>query len=163
MTADVLHKIDKGLLRLLKGPRDIEGGTPVPATSPSAADGHPELRRLFEHYREGYQYLRPHCLRWWRGLIASAHEDGMSREEAVRAAYDSHPAGPASAPEFVWLVRHHWLLCDEINRGLALEQRAAPQDVLLQWLIDVGDDDAVELATAMTYWPIGLDAQGQWC
>ena len=163
MTADIIHNIDKGLERLLQGPRDIEQGTPMPPASPAFADAHPEFQKLFEHYRQGYEFLRPHCLRWWRGLIASAQEPGMSREEAVRAAFGDNPAGPASAPEYVWFIRHHWLLCDKINRALALEQRVAPQDLLLQWLVDAGDHEAVEIASAMPYWPMGMDAQGQWC
>jgi hypothetical protein len=50
-----------------------------------------------------------------------------------------------------------------MNRELPLERRVAPQDVLLRWLADSGADDCVELATAMPYWPIELDGEGQWC
>jgi hypothetical protein len=163
MSADVVHNIDKSLLALLQGPRDLAGGTPVPAQSPPAAGAHAELRRLFEHYHKGYEFLEPHCMRWWRGCIAAAHEPGMSHDQAVDAAYDRRLAGPASAPEFVWFIRHYWLLCDKCNRELGLDQRVAPQDLLLQWLVDAGDHDAVRLATAMPYWPVGQDAQGRWC
>ncbi len=160
---DVLHNINKGLLRLLEGPRDIEGGTPVPAVSDSEASADPELKKLFDHYLEGYQFMQPHCMRWWRGLIAAAQQGGISREDAVLNAYDSRSAGPASAPEFVWFIRHHWLLCDEINQRLQIERRVAPQDLLLKWLLEREHTEAVHLATAMTYWPIGLDDQGRWC
>jgi hypothetical protein len=60
--------------------------------------------------------------------------------------------------------------CNEIVRwrntrgflgALPVEFHVLP--LLLQGLVDAGDHDAVRLATAMPYWPIGLDAQGQWC
>jgi hypothetical protein len=163
VSEDIVHNIEKGLLSLLQGPRDLDGGTPVPQRSPAAADAHPELRGLFEHYHQGYEFLQPHCMRWWRGCIAASHEAGMTRDEAVDAAYDRRLAGPASAPEFVWFIRHFWLLCDKANRELPLEQRVAPQDLLLQWLVYAGNHDAVQLCTAMPYWPIGMDVQGRWC
>lgn len=87
----------------------------------------------------------------------------MSRDEALDEAYAQRAAGPASAPEFVWFIRHFWLRVDALNRTLPLERRVAPQDLLLGWLAEAGDDESVELATAMPYWPIGLDDQGQWC
>lgn len=163
MNPDLVHNVDRGLARLLGAPRDLDGGTPVPATSPARGDADEALRAVFDSYREGYGYLREHCFRWWRGCIAAAQEEGMTREEAVDAAYAKRAAGPASAPEFVWLVRHFWLRVDQVNRELPLERRVAPQDVLLRWLAEAGDDESVLLATAMPYWPIGLDAQGQWC
>lgn len=163
MDSDVIHRTERGLARLLGAPRDLDAGTPVPATSPSLADADPALREVFDSYVQGYGFLREHCLRWWRGCIASAQAPGMSREDAVQEAYVRRPAGPASAPEFVWLIRHFWLRVDDVNRSLPLERRAAPQDVLLQWLVDAGRDDDVRLATAMPYWPIGLDEHGQWC
>lgn len=138
-------------------------GTPVPAISPTRAEADEALRAVFDSYRDGYVYLREHCFRWWRGCIAAAQEDGMSREDAVDAACTKRDAGPASAPEFVWLIRHFWLRVDKVNRGLPLERRVAPQDVLLKWFVDAGDDENVLLATAMPYWPVSLDAHGEWC
>ncbi len=163
MDADLLHRVDRGLDRLLGAPRDVDGGTPVPDVSPEPQDADEALRALFEQYREGYVYLHGHCLRWWRGCIASAQQPGMSRDEALDEAYAQRAAGPASAPEFVWFIRHFWLRVDALNRTLPLERRVAPQDLLLGWLAEAGDDESVELATAMPYWPIGLDDQGQWC
>jgi hypothetical protein len=163
MDADLIHNVDRGLTRLLGAPRDLDGGTPVPAESPAWTAADPALRAVFESYREGYGFLHDHCFRWWRGCIASAQEGGMSREEAVDEAYARRAAGPASAPEFVWFIRHFWLRVDRVNQGLALAQRAAPQDVLLKWLVEAGEPRYVVLATAMPYWPIGLDARGEWC
>ncbi|MET0210011.1 MAG: hypothetical protein ABW220_13285 [Burkholderiaceae bacterium] len=163
MDADLLHRVDRGLYRLLNAPRDVEGGTPVPADSPPREAANAELAALFERYREGFVYLQGHCMRWWRGCIASALQPGMSREEAVEEAYAQRAAGPASAPEFVWFIRHFWLGADAINRSLPLAERVAPQDVLLTWLSEAGEEACVELTTAMPYWPLGLDADGQWC
>jgi hypothetical protein len=164
MDPDLTHEVDRGLYRLLGAPRDVNGGTPVPDTSPSRDDADETLRQVFDSYLEGYQYLHDHCFRWWRGCIAAAqHEGCVSREEAITDAYVKRLAGPASASEFVWFIRHFWLRVDRVNRELPFERRAAPQDVLLQWLVDAGEEKYVALATAMPYWPIGLDDQRQWC
>ncbi|UXH78777.1 hypothetical protein [Roseateles amylovorans] len=161
--ADLHHNVERGLYRLLNAPRDIEGGTPVPATSPSRAAAVPALQQVFDAYHEGFQYFVDHSFRWWAGCIAAAESMGLSHEEAVQEAYAQRLAGPASAPEFVWLIRHFWLRVDRVNRELPFDQRVAPQDVLLQWLVEAGEDREVLLITAMPYWPLGLDEQNQWC
>lgn len=163
MDSDLIHNVDRGLARLLGAPRDIDGGTPVPAIAPAREDADEALREVFDSYREGYLHLHDHCFRWWRGCIAAVQWDGTTREQAVEEAYARRAAGPASAPEFVWFIRHFWLRVDQVNRKLPLERRIAPQDVLLKWLVEAGDHDHVVLATAMPYWPIGLDAHGDWC
>lgn len=163
MTLEILHDVDKGVSQLLNAPKDIEGGTPVSAYDGPIEGAHDELRRFFEVYLRGYPILYPHCERWWKGCIASEEGDGRSREDAVEAAFESRMAGPASAPEFVWFIRHFWLGCDGVNQKLPVDQRVAPEVVLLKWLADAGHRDYVTLLTCMPYWPIGLDDDGQWC
>jgi len=165
MPLETLHNVDDAIQTLLGAPGDIEGGTPLPEGRGMGALGqaHPKLRKMFETYREGYQFLYPTADQWWRDCVAARERPGRTHEEAVREAFEVRAAGPASAPEFVWFVRFFWFACDDIIKSLPLRQRVAPEIVLLKWLADAGERDAVTLLTSMPYWPIGLDEQGEWC
>jgi hypothetical protein len=163
MPLETTHNVDRGIYRLLNGPQDIEGGTPVSDYNGGVEGAHPDLQKVFEAYRTGYPFFYPHADRWWKGCIAAEEYGDRTRDEAIDAAYDRRLAGPASAPEFVWFIRFFWLRCDAQNKKLPLEQRVSPQVVLLKWLIDAGEHDYVSLVTCMPYWPIGLDEHGEWC
>jgi hypothetical protein len=163
MPLATFHTLEKSIYRLLEGPKDIEGGTPVSDFSGPVEKAHRDLRDHFEWYREGYQFLYPYAERWWEGLIAAEQTGRRSREEALRAAADKTLGGAATAPQYVWFIRTCWLRCDEINKKLPLKQRVAPPVLLLKWLIDASEHDYVQLLTCMLYWPIGLDENGQWC
>ncbi|PTL84970.1 hypothetical protein [Vitiosangium sp. GDMCC 1.1324] len=163
MPLDVVHNVDRGVYRLMSAPKDIQGGTPVSDYRGRVDDADEQLQKLFEHYVEGFQFFYPHCDRWWKGCIAAALSGERTREEAVDVAFEHRPAGPASAPEFVWFIRHFWLRCDRINKSFPLSRRIAPEVVLLKWLIDAGKQDYVTLVTCMPYWPIGLNEHGEWC
>jgi hypothetical protein len=163
MPLETRHDVDRGVYRLLNAPKDVQGGTPVSEYSGGIGGAHQELQKLFEAYRTGYPFFYPHAERWWKGCIAAELTENRTREEATQAALERRPAGPASAPEFVWFVRYFWLRCDDLNKELPLGDRVAPELVLLKWLADAGERDNVTLITCMPYWPIGLDEQGEWC
>lgn len=163
MPLEIRHNVARGVERLLNAPKDIEGGTPVPDRVRRIGESREELQKLFEHYRKGYEFFYPHAERWWKGCVAAAEGEGRTHQQAVDIAFENRLAGPASVGEVVWFVRYFWLRCDNVNKSLPFEDRVAPQDVLLRWLVDGEDDEYVALLTCMPYWPIGLDEHGAWC
>jgi hypothetical protein len=162
MSLEIIHDVDEAVCRLLNAPKDIQGGRPASACCGPVEDADKGLQKLFVVYLKGCSFVYPHCERWWKGCVAAAENGGLTREQAVEAAYRSHPAGPAAAPEFVWFIRRFWLRCDRANKKLPLERRVAPEVFLLKWLVDAGERDYVVLASCMPYWPIGLDEHGEW-
>ena len=95
----------------------------------------------------------------WESDLDEMIESGSSVGEAIQFKLDNCAAGPAEHPHLVWLVRKYWLACAEIDAA----SRVRPEVFLLKWLIDHGHRDYVTLLTAMPYWPIGLDENGNWC
>lgn len=162
MALEILHSVEKGIRQLLNAPKDIKGGTPVPDFNGVVAEADPKLQQFFQHYYEGFPILYPICERWWKGCVAAAESADRTHQQAIEIAYEWRLAGPASAPEFVWFIRDSWLKCDYINKTLPLEQRVAPEVVLLKWVIDAGMQEYIILMTCMPYWPIGLDKHGEW-
>jgi hypothetical protein len=163
MPLEVEHNVNKRLYALLNAPKDIDAGTKVSNYARRLADASAEHQKLFSAYRNGYKFFYPHAEKWWRGCIAAQEEFHPTRAEAIDAAYDVRLAGPASVPEYVWFIRYFWLKCDGINKAMPIGDRVAPEQLLLQWLVDAGDTDYVTLVTCMPYWPMGVDEQGEWC
>jgi hypothetical protein len=84
----------------LGAPSDIDGGTPVHDESPARENADPALRAVLETYREGYAYLRDHCMRWWRGCLASAQQPGRATKRStkrMRSAQRIQPLRPRSS------------------------------------------------------------------
>ena len=102
------------------------------------------------------------ALAFWRPLIVAKKTAERSEQEAARAAWMRRPAGPASYPGMVALVREYWLACDALNRKCAEEERVPPWTFLLSWLMDESHYEAVGVLACMPYWPIGLDEDGNW-
>jgi hypothetical protein len=163
MALEVLHNVETAVQQLLNAPKDVEGGTPVSTYAGSLGGADQKLQDLFAAYRKGYTFLYANSERWWKGCIAAEETANRTRAEAVQAALERRGAGPASAPEFVWFIRYFWLRCDKANKSLSLENRVAPEVVMLKWLVDANEHDNVTLLTSMPYWPMGLDESGEWC
>jgi hypothetical protein len=163
MAIKIIHNVEKSIYALLNAPKDVEGGTKVPKTSVKLSEATPEQQKMFKVYHEGYKFLYPVAEKWWKGCVDAFKSQGHNAEEALQLAYGRRPSGAASVPEFVWLIRNFWFACDDLNKTLPLKKRVAPQDFLLQWLVEAGDKKNIELITSMVYWPIGLGDDGEWC
>ena len=159
------------MARLLEGPFDDVGGTQVPTQQRKQTDAVPELQALFERYRQGLADVYPIVLSWWLGGI-----DGMApgfefyrpgepatMENLTALNYERWPWGPAQDLIWIWFIRMFWLECDAINLTLPFDDRVAPQQVLLGWLVEQNESAYVTLVTAMPYWPVGIDANDAWC
>jgi hypothetical protein len=152
--------VANGVRRLLGQPGDVmprEAGRPgLPRAA--APEGH---RDLFDDYLNDLRLAYDLAVEWWEGTVEAQEEEGMGHEEAVAAALDARLAGPAAHPSVVYMVRSYWLLCEEESRGSGVVVH--PEELLLGWLVEAGEDDLVKLLACMPYWPIGLDAEGRWC
>lgn len=154
------HNITNGVWRLTNQPRDIwpDGGADDLPRSAAPA----ELVRLYDNYLHDLDEVLAIAGETWNAEVEDRRNDGLDLDEAILDTIETNGvAGPAAHPTVVWLVRKYWLECARIGAGQSKAVR--PETFLLGWLIEDRRDDAVTLLTAMPYWPIGLDDNGNWC
>jgi hypothetical protein len=157
------ERISKGIQRLLTAPLDL-----LPCGAPVWRSGHgfrvsQSHRAMFLRYRGEVDLVTGVALRWWEETLEARKELGPNERQAIREAWIARPAGPASFPGLVSLVRDFWLSCHALNTQCDVEDRVPPEVFLLQWLIEDGDyQQAVNVLACMPYWPIGLDRDGNW-
>jgi len=151
-----------GVERLLDAPRDLLECGIRACPRPGASTGVPAHRALFAEYAELVDVVAGEALVWWAETLAARGRDGLDPALVEREAWRARPAGPASFPGLVSLVRDYWLACDRLNAPLAEAQRVAPETLLLDWLRTSRHDDAERVLACMPYWPLGLDAAGAW-
>lgn len=153
---------DHGWDRLLEQPGDI-----VPRDEKRKGRGmsgvRQEWRDLFADYCGDLGTALSIAGPWWSETILARERTGLSREQAIKESFNKRAAGAASHPKVIWIVRTYWENCEALNRDLSGQDRVYPEDFLLRWLREAGHDELVRLVTCMPYWPIGLDADGNWC
>jgi hypothetical protein len=157
----IFHDTELGANRLLAQPRDLPLGNA--AEIPLEAAPHP-YRQLFLSYAEELDRACATAIAWWNNLVRrSMARDGLDEMQAMRFNYEQRPAGPASRPEVVFVVRDYWLRTVALNETDRQHTGVAPQVLLLGWLPGNAHPDLYSVLTAMPYWPIGLDENGNWC
>jgi hypothetical protein len=62
----------------------------------------------------------------------------------------------------IGVIRTYWLRCDALNDTMPATRRTAPEQLVLGWLLESGDDDLGAFLAQLPYWPIGQDAGGDW-
>ncbi len=163
MALETIHSVQRGILRLLGAPEDVSAGLPHQGVARLRNEATHEHGKLYEEYVADFAHAYEIGANWWAACVDACLEEAGDRRGAIDAAFDRRLAGPASAPEVVWFFRTYWMAFDEVNKSCAPEDRVPPQHAMLQWLIDDGHDDYIQLLTCMPYWPIGLDENGNWC
>jgi hypothetical protein len=158
----ILHNWQTGVRRLLSAPQDLPETAPLREQSIEREAASPRHRQLFEQYVRRLQWAVSIAARWWEGLVQKTVERGETPEEALRSNYLISPAGPASRPEVVWVVRTFWIDCEAINKEVNEGERVPPEVFLIGWLLDGSYREEVEVLSGMPYWPIGLDEDGNW-
>jgi hypothetical protein len=154
--------MQKGIRRLLKAPLTLAPcGAPV-WEAPPGARGSARHQELFAEYAEEVDFVTAVALKWWRETLHGRATTAAEEEQAVRDAWMDRPAGPASYPGVVALVRDYWLACHEINLQIPSSERIPPWTFLLEWLLNGEYGQCVSVLACMPYWPIGLDAGGTW-
>ena len=159
----ILHNVEKGVARLTGAPRDLPEAWPRrdPPITPIAAPAAP--RELFAESERALAVVVKQALDWWKQRLAvMRRREGVNHKQALRLLYGETVAGPASAPQVVWVVRTYWLACEELNAPLPVAERVPPETFLIGWIADGNHPEALDVLSGMTYWPIGLDAGGNW-
>lgn len=157
----IFHDTELGANRLLAQPRDLPLGDIVEIPLEDAPES---CRRLFVSYAADLDRACAIAIDWWNNLVRGSMErDGLDEMRAMRLNYEQRPAGPASRPEVVFVVRDYWLRTIALNQANRDRSGVAPQSLLLGWLPGNGHPDLYNILTAMPYWPIGLDENGNWC
>lgn len=153
------RQLDRGLYRLLRSPRDVTGTVLPPVTLDRAPPAH---RVLFSNYVSDLRPLARAALDEWNAEVHAVATRTHDLKAATQQHWETFPAGPASRPEFVALIRRYWLACDALNRESG--SAVAPEEFLLAWPLEASgrDDDVVRIIACMPYWPIGMNEQGRW-
>lgn len=163
MTVLVLRDTEEGVYRLLNAMHDVGGHALWHRRDIPFAQAAPAFRKLFEGYRKLIRQAYREAEPWWRDTVAAERRRTSSDEDALAEAFDKRAAGAASYPRVVWVVRMIWLECCRRNDAAPDEEKIRPEYLMVQWLIDAGETELVRLIACMPYWPIGLDADGNWC
>jgi len=150
-----------GIARLLAAPADLAAsGAAVVAVSPAFKQASEAHRKLFQKYRKDLKKSLDEAVQWWDHRTTVFEEESGNAKQAQLANWQEFPAGPMSDPQAVAVVRQYWLACAQLNAQA--DPKVAPEQLLLQWVVDEGDMTTAELLSAMPYWPMGLDASGHW-
>lgn len=158
----IFHDVEFGLLRLLLAPQDLPNAIEWYEPGPLISSAEPEYRQLFDDYLKALSWAVGLAIPWWNSLVHHTIESGETEHDAIRINYELRPAGPASRPEVVGVVRCFWLACDRLNREAVVNQRVPAEVFLLRWLRRPDHSALMSVLTAMPYWPIGLDEHGNW-
>ncbi|TPM05439.1 hypothetical protein FJ960_13680 [Mesorhizobium sp. B2-3-11] len=157
----IFHDTELGAKRLLAQPRDLQLGNVAEIPLETAPRSY---RELFLSYVDELDRASAIAIAWWNNLVRRSMErDSLDEMQAMRFNYEQRPAGPASRPEVVFVVRDYWLRVVALNHANRGQTGVAPQILLLGWLPGNGHLDPYGILTAMPYWPIGLDENGNWC
>lgn len=151
-------RLKSGIRRLTEAPKDIMLEDYRVRDNLPFSKSSSKHRTLFASYVKELNIIVPKALSWWKDLEDVAAEEGDKKN-----AWITRPAGPASDPHFVALIRKYWLACHQLNQDLPQNKRVFPEFFLLSWLNEVGYFDSIEIIACMPYWPIGLDESGNWC
>ena len=155
------ERVRRGIQRLMTAPKDVarwdeEAGDFMRSEVSMA------YTVLFEQYRVALREAVAAALAVWQQELAGVAQESRSQKHAIREIWIRFPAGPASDPRLVALIRRYWLLCDGLNREQTTERMVTPEMFLLGWLVEEREMQLVSVLAGMPYWPMGLDAQGSW-
>ena len=118
---------------------------------------------MFQQYVKALAAAKEDAETWWESLIETEQERVGDRDQAIENVNERRPTGAMSLGASDAVVREYWLKCDALNRKTRdLEERVAPEDFLLRWLVDNRRDELAEFLAGMPYWPIGMDEDGNW-
>ena len=145
--------------RLLLAAKDFSPEVEYPARS----RGSSAHQALFKRYVKDLRAAKADAEDWWQSLINTEEERVGDRDQAEENVYERRPTGLMSLGASDAVVREYWLKCDAVNRETKnQEERVAPEDFLLRWLVHEEFDELAEFLADMPYWPIGMDENGEW-
>src|SRR6266566_8615475 len=134
-------RIQLGIRRLLESPLSLAScGAVVWKPSPGLA-GSERHRELFLEYKEEVDNVAEVALEFWEETLEARKGRSSDESKVVRDAWIDRPAGPASFPGLVALIRDYWLACHKLNQEVAEDERVPPWTFLLGWLAGGGGNE----------------------
>ena len=145
--------------RLLQAAKDFSPNADYPPHS----QGSTAHQTLFRQYIKALEAAKEDAESWWGSLIYTEQKRVGDRDQAVVNVTARRPTGPMSHGASDAVVREYWLKCDALNRKAKNpEERVAPEEFLLLWLVNNRLTALAEFLADMPYWPIGMDEDGNW-
>lgn len=87
-----------------------------------------------------------------------------ARNTAVANLKRRWPIGPTAHPYVIAVLRKFFLACEALNDEFAdsgdEDEEVYPHAFVSEWLLDEETDDLADFVSDLTYWPIGLDSDG---
>lgn len=162
-TEIVRHDVQLGRLRLHMIPKDFRDPNDPTCALPPLLKCPASHAAAHADWLAEARWATDQAIEWWRSVVEGFREPKMSWADAAKATYRQWPSGPASSEYVVSVVRRHWLASEKINLGLSADDKVLSEDFLLGTLDPQIHSRIVLVLTAMPYWPIGLDENGNWC
>ena len=145
--------------RLLVAAKDVSRDVEYAPRSRGSAAHH----TLFKQYVKALKTAKEDSEDWWESLIDTEEKRTGDRDQALENVIERRPTGLMSLGASDAVVREYWLKCDALNRKTKNpEERVAPEEFLLLWLVNDRLNELAEFLAEMPYWPIGMDEEGNW-
>ncbi|MBZ9942459.1 hypothetical protein LB533_15295 [Mesorhizobium sp. BR1-1-13] len=156
------HNIYSGIHRLHNAPKDVYTKRDYATARIGYDDAPPECKALFADYCRDLKDAYDNARAVWEAKIDSLQATGVSEKNAIAQLLRDRIAGPADHRMLTGVIRKYWLACDEQNRGRP-DFWVPPETFAIKWFYDQQNEDFLQLLSALPYWPIGLDRNGDWC
>lgn len=99
---------------------------------------------------------------WWQDLIDTETSRVGDRREAEINVKLRRPSGCVVHPGVIHIIRYYWIECLRTNQQLSPQDRVAPEALILLWLDQSGKKELAEFIATIPFWPMGMDAKGNW-
>jgi hypothetical protein len=123
--------------------------------------------RLFADYVQELRQAKEEVEIWWRELIEAETRRVEDRQQARVQCKRRWPLGAAAHPRIVHVLRKYYLLCvalnDELTDADGEGDEVYPHQFVSEWLLDEDTEDLGDFISGLSYWPIGLDEDGDPC
>ena len=159
----IFHNIDMGHKRLMVQPSDVVGRNEPATGLADASTHHNDAAHLFSSYTKDLALVCDTATSWWNDLVERSERECSSEKDAIRLNYERRPAGPASHPFVTSCLRDYWIAFIQHRSRKPGAELWTPETVMLHDLERAGFAREHKILSAMPYWPIGLDENGNWC
>jgi hypothetical protein len=119
-------------------------------------------RELFDQYLTEMRRAKLNAEVWWKTIIDVETGRAGDRRIAERTIRSRYSVGPAAHVGVIAVLRRFWLSCAALNIRSTPLERLPPEELLLGMLLSPPNEDLARFLSDLPYWPIGLDADGNW-
>ena len=153
MAITVIHWRER-VEALLAAVQDVKSGP---------SDLHPSRAHLdlFDGYVRELRAAKQGADTWWNSLIETEAARSGNQILASRIVKLRWPVGPVAHKYVIAVVRKFWLACEEINGDAVADYRFRPEHLVLKLLVP-NHPELAEFLSALPFWPMGIDAKGNW-